>query len=290
MAVGAVIKDGVIQETASQSSVQKANSSSNGMDKDAFLQLLVAQMKYQDPLEPTSNTEYISQYATFSQVEQMQNMAATMELTRASSMVGKLVNVSTTNSVGETTEVEGIVEFVTYENNKAYVSIDGTLYSADDVTAVIDETYYTAYNLAISFITAMNKLPSLAEVTLDDKETITALQESFNKMSSYQQSFISNDYVKMLQTYVETIAKLEEQQKENSGEGKEDAGNTEGTGSTESTGNTDNAGNAAGTDSTEGAEKPGSTEGAGSVAGTDNTEETESSDTTGEGEEYEGSE
>lgn len=272
MAVGAVIKDGVIQETASQSSVQKANSSSNGMDKDAFLQLLVAQMKYQDPLEPTSNTEYISQYATFSQVEQMQNMAATMELTRASSMVGKLVNVSTTNSLGETTEVEGVVEFVTYENNKAYVSIDGTLYSADDVTAVIDETYYTSYNLAISFLTAMNKLPSLSEVTLDDKETITGLQESFNKMTSYQQSFISNDYIKLLQSYVEAISSLEKQQKENSSEEKEDAEDTAGTGSTE---NAENAGSIAGIDETGDA---GSAENAGSP------------DTTGEGEEYEGSE
>ena len=70
MGVSAVVKNGEIQETASQSSVKQASASKNGMDKEAFLQLLVAQMKYQDPLEPTSNTEYISQYATFSQVEQ----------------------------------------------------------------------------------------------------------------------------------------------------------------------------------------------------------------------------
>ena len=94
MAVSAIIEDGKVLETQSESSIKKAASKS-GMDKDAFLQLLVAQMKYQDPLEPTSNTEYIAQYATFSQVEQMQNMAATMELTRASSMVGKLVEVET---------------------------------------------------------------------------------------------------------------------------------------------------------------------------------------------------
>ena len=92
MAVDAIVQDGKILETASESSVKKTTSNS-GMDKDAFLQLLVAQMKYQDPLEPTSNTEYISQYATFSQVEQLQNMAATMELSRASSMVGKLVEI-----------------------------------------------------------------------------------------------------------------------------------------------------------------------------------------------------
>ena len=215
MAVGAIIKDGVIQETASQSSVQQAASTGNGMDKDAFLQLLVAQMKYQDPLQPTSNTEYISQYATFSQVEQMQNMAATMELTRASSMVGQLVSVKSTSASGEVTEVEGVVEYVSYENNKAYVSIDGTLYSADDVVAVINQEYQSAYDLAVSFATAMNKLPELTELTLDDKETIDSLQEGFNSMSAYQQSFIANDYIEKLQEYVEYMAALVEQQEEN---------------------------------------------------------------------------
>ena len=53
----APVEDGKIVETNSQSSLKKANSaSSDGMDKEAFLQLLVAQMQYQDPLEPTSNT------------------------------------------------------------------------------------------------------------------------------------------------------------------------------------------------------------------------------------------
>ena len=72
MALVAPVKNGKIVETASQTSVKNSTKSSkSGMDKEAFLQLLVAQMKYQDPLEPTSNTEYISQYAQFSQVEQI---------------------------------------------------------------------------------------------------------------------------------------------------------------------------------------------------------------------------
>lgn len=214
MSVGAVVKDGQIQETASQSSVQKA-SGNNGMDKDAFLQLLVAQMKYQDPLEPTSNTEYISQYATFSQVEQMQNMAASMELSRASSMVGKLVNVETTNSNGETKQVQGMVEYVTYENNKAYVSIDGTLYSADDVVAVVDETYQDAYDLAVTFAGAMEELPLYEELTLSDKEAVSILQQGYNSMTAYQQSFISKADVEKLQQYVARIAQLEAEAEEN---------------------------------------------------------------------------
>ena len=91
MALVAPVENGKIVETASQTSVKKSTKSSkSGMDKEAFLQLLVAQMKYQDPLEPTSNTEYISQYAQFSQVEQMQNMSSSMDLQRASSLVGGL--------------------------------------------------------------------------------------------------------------------------------------------------------------------------------------------------------
>ncbi len=211
MAVDAIIKDGVVQETMSQSSVSKANASQqNGMDKDAFLQLLVAQMKYQDPLQPTSNTEYISQYATFSQVEQMQNMAATMELTRASSMVGKLVTVESTDAAGETKQAQGIVEYVSYENNKAYVSIDGTLYSADDVVAVVDENYQAAFDLATAFAAAMNELPPLNELTVDDKEIIDTLQAGFNGMTAYQQSFVANAYIEKLQSYVERMAELVE--------------------------------------------------------------------------------
>ena len=230
MSVGAIIKDGVVQETASQSSVSKATTSEqNGMDKDAFLQLLVAQMKYQDPLQPTSNTEYISQYATFSQVEQMQNMSATMELSRASSMVGKLVTIETTDSAGETKQVQGMVEYVSYENNKAYVSIDGTLYSADDVVAVVDENYQAAFDLATSFAAAMNELPPLTELSVDDKDVIDALQNGFNSMTAYQQSFVANAYIEKLQEYVERMAELVEMAEEENTSQAENSAETENT-------------------------------------------------------------
>ena len=224
MAVDAIIQDGKILETASESSVKKA-ATGNGMDKDAFLQLLVAQMKYQDPLQPTSNTEYISQYATFSQVEQIQNMAATMELSRASSMVGKLVEVQSIDANGESKSIQGKVEYVSYENNKAFVAIDGSLYSVEDVVAVVDDTYQTAFDLATSFVSTMNKLPALANLTVDDKEVIDALQNGFNNMTEYQQSFIANKYIEMLQQYVERMAVLTADSEEE-GETTEDAGET----------------------------------------------------------------
>ena len=105
--LSAVVKDGKIQpSTASQISLSADKTKAaktTDLDKDAFLQLLVAQMKYQDPLEPTDNTEYISQLATFSQLEEMQNMTAGMSLQRASGLVGQEVIVKVINaSTGKT--------------------------------------------------------------------------------------------------------------------------------------------------------------------------------------------
>ena len=48
------------------------------LDKDAFLKLLVTQLRHQDPLNPIEDKEFISQMAQFSSLEQMQNMGKTM--------------------------------------------------------------------------------------------------------------------------------------------------------------------------------------------------------------------
>lgn len=210
MSVSAIVKDGKLVETASQTSTAKAAeaTNANGYDKDAFMQLLVAQMKYQDPLEPTSNTEYISQYATFSQVEQLENMASTMELGRASNMVGQTVHVETTDKNGDTQVVEGVVEYVKYESGNAYVSIDGSLYSASDVTAVIDPTYSAAVDIAEAFASSINSLPSLANLTIADKDTIETLRSGYNAMSAYQQSFIDESYIELLKTYIEKMDEM----------------------------------------------------------------------------------
>lgn len=206
--LGAVIKDGSFVETASAASTASTAKAGDAMDKDAFLQLLVAQMKYQDPLEPTSNTEYISQYATFSELEQMQNMSASMELSRASSYVGQEVVIRTTLSSGEVQEIEGVVEYVIYENNKAMVSVDGALYSASDIYATKSAQYSTAVELATAFVDTMDAMPSVDNLSLSDEEVVENLREGFNNMTKYQQSMIPAELVTKLQEYVDRIAIL----------------------------------------------------------------------------------
>lgn len=209
--ISAVVVDGKIQEaTASQNSLstEKKRSSSN-LDKDAFLQLLVAQMKFQDPLEPTDNTEYISQLATFSQLEEMQNMTASSNLQRASGLVGKEVIVKVINaSTGGTQYAQGLVDYVVYENNKAFVSIEDSLYSIDDVYEVIDSDYSAAFNLAKQFVSALASFPNLNDLTTDYGEAINTLRQTYDGMSSYEKSFISKDVVELLQKYEERLKEL----------------------------------------------------------------------------------
>jgi len=208
MAVSAIVNDGKVQETASQASLSKT-SSGNDMDKDAFLQLLVAEMQNQDPLEPTSNTEYITQYAQFSEVESLSNMASTMDLTRASSLVGQEVYIKTTSSDGTAQYIQGKVDYVVYENNKAYLSINESLYSLEDLDTVVDKTYLDAYNDAYSFTAKLNKLPAVANVTIsNDGKTIDELNEAYRAMSDYEKGFVASDTVSRLNKYTEQLAAL----------------------------------------------------------------------------------
>ena len=216
MAVVQEVKDGKFVESSSASSLANDKTKNKStLDKDAFLGLLVAQMKYQDPLEPTSNTEFVAQYAQFSSLEQMQNMANTMELTRASSMVGKVVVVNTTDSAGRETQIEGRVDYVTYENGKSYVSIDGGLYSLDDVYAIEDQTYLDAVELAQQLMLAIDKLPSMDNFTLDSAEAVTVLKKIYDQMSDYEKSFVSKDYLEKLNEYVARVEELQKDKDEN---------------------------------------------------------------------------
>ena len=104
--------DGKLQTSTTSSESLKNSSNKSTVDSDTFLTLLVAEMQNQDPLEPTSNTEWVSQYATFTQVEQMTEMGESMDMLRANSMIGKEVVMKVTS---ETSYMRGVVDYVTVE-------------------------------------------------------------------------------------------------------------------------------------------------------------------------------
>lgn len=74
---------------------EQAREASDEMGKDSFMELLVAQMTNQNPLEPMENTEFIAQLAQFSSLEQMQNIASGVEmlaLTQTAATNSQMVN------------------------------------------------------------------------------------------------------------------------------------------------------------------------------------------------------
>ena len=206
MSVVQEVKDGKFVENSSVQSLAKEKAKkkagNSNLDKDAFLQLLVAQMKYQDPLEPTSKTEYIAQFATFSELEQMQNMSATLELSRASSLIGQTVLLDVTDSEGRTRTVQGNVDYVIYEGGKAYLSIGGEPYSLDDLSTVADKKYLEAYGLAADFMDIYRKLPELGLLSISDRDNVEALENIYSSMNDYQKSFLTDDYKEGAEKYI----------------------------------------------------------------------------------------
>ena len=209
MGVSAVVENGEVVTSASQNSLNAK--SAGAVDKEDFLQLLVAQMQYQDPLEPTDNTQWVTQYAQFSQVEEMQNMSTSMSLSRASALVGQTVIMNVTDAKGNETQVQGNVDYVSYESGKAYLSINGGLYSLDDLSLVVDDTYLSGMKAATDFVNELNKLPSLTLLGLSDKDAVDAVTKQYEALTEYQLSFLENtDYKTTLQQYRMRIAQLEE--------------------------------------------------------------------------------
>ena len=79
-------------------STGKVTTEPNGkMGKDEFLSMLVTQMKYQDPLNPTDNTAMIAQMAQFSQLEQMLAMTNAFTGLQTVAMLGKVVSATATD-------------------------------------------------------------------------------------------------------------------------------------------------------------------------------------------------
>ena len=111
------------------------------LGKDEFLQLLVCQMKNQDPLEPEKDTDFIAQLAQFSALEQMQNLNETAVNSQAFGLVGKYVKIKTKSPSGSYSETNGVVDYITMKDGEAQLSVDGKLYKISDLVEVKDSYY-----------------------------------------------------------------------------------------------------------------------------------------------------
>ena len=107
---------------------------SQDLGKDDFLNLLVTQLKYQDPMSPMEDKEFISQMAQFTSLEQMKNMNNAVQITQATSYIGKQV----TWADSQGTEQTGIVTAIRIVNREPKVMIGEESIELKKIMSVTD--------------------------------------------------------------------------------------------------------------------------------------------------------
>ena len=114
-------------------------SADDQLGKDTFLKLMVAQLRYQDPLNPTDSADFLAQSAQFTSLEKLETVAsqsaqafAAQLAFGASSLVGRPV----TYTAADGTEASGSVASVRFTATGPLLDVDGTQVSLDSIVSV----------------------------------------------------------------------------------------------------------------------------------------------------------
>ena len=125
---GAVDAVGATTATGGEAAKVKEQAEANGLNKDQFLQLLVAQLKNQDPMAPVGSQEFMSQMAAFSTLEQVTNLGASserLESTMSADQSLALIGHQVTYLNEDGSSAEGKVERVSFGKEGFTLTIDG---------------------------------------------------------------------------------------------------------------------------------------------------------------------
>lgn len=113
----------------------------SAVGQEEFLQLLVAQLQNQDPLDPVKDTEFIAQLASFSTLSGITELNASFseilklqQLTQGTDLVGKTVQYTAS---GSSTVETGKVDSLTVESGKVVLNIGNTQVGLDQIKGVV---------------------------------------------------------------------------------------------------------------------------------------------------------
>lgn len=202
MALVQEIVNGKVPDAVTEKATEKKEKQTDDT-KDMFLKLLVTEMKYQDPLQPTDNSEYVKEMATFTQVETLQAVQDNVDGLEAKTLVGKYVTVA-----NDSTEDSGVIDYITEVDGEQMISINDKLYKVSDIQTVQNDTYYLAVLAANTFTNMVSQMPKIGQLTYQDADKVMAAEQLLNGMNSYQQSFISEDTLKAYNTIVARMNEL----------------------------------------------------------------------------------
>ena len=107
------------------------------VSSETFLSLLVAEMTNQDPMEPTSNTEFVTQMAQFTSLQYSKDAATFAQSNYASSLVGKTVTAQKMDG-SEVVTKTGVVDSVMKSGDSYTIKIDGVSFDISKVISIAD--------------------------------------------------------------------------------------------------------------------------------------------------------
>ena len=125
---------GVNYSAATTTSGTTKSKTNNELGKDDFLQLLVTQLQHQDPLAPMEDKDFIAQMAQFTSLEQMKNMNNAVQITQATSYIGKQVTWADSQGI----EQRGIVTAIRIVNSEPKVMIGSESLELKKIMSVTD--------------------------------------------------------------------------------------------------------------------------------------------------------
>jgi flagellar basal-body rod modification protein FlgD len=145
-ATGTTLLDGELREAlglppASQTAVQQGQSldgTPNGLGKDDFLKLLLAQLANQDPLRPMEDREFIAQLAQLNSLEQLQQMNRHLADALFSQMLGQAIALLGRQVETAGAWLQGEVTAVTMADGVPWLTLDtGDVIALSDVSRVL---------------------------------------------------------------------------------------------------------------------------------------------------------
>ena len=99
---------------------------------NTFLTLLVSELRYQDPMNPTSSANFMSQLAQLSQVEQLQSVSQSSDMGAAASLIGRTITGSDTAG----NVITGAVTGVTNGANGPTLDVGSSVVPLSSVTQI----------------------------------------------------------------------------------------------------------------------------------------------------------
>jgi flagellar basal-body rod modification protein FlgD len=113
-------------------STDTVSGSQQTLNQQDFLQLLVAQMQNQDPLNPQSDTDMAAQMAQFTSLTQSSAMSSSLSMLQANSLIGSTVSLQ----VDPKTTANGVVQGVVLNGATPQIIVNGTTYDLSQVISV----------------------------------------------------------------------------------------------------------------------------------------------------------